>query len=430
MNALDGIHVLDAASMMAGPYCATLLGDMGADVIKLEPPRGDETRRIGPRRGTESGVFVGVNRNKRSIAVDLHTPDGKAVLARLTDWADVVVDNLRPPARSRLGLDHAALSARNPRIISVSLSSFGADGPYAGRPGIDPVGQALSGLMAVTGFGDRGPVKAGAPVGDAVASLLAAFGAMSALWARQRTGVGQQVDVSLIDGLIHIQAPYTGQYFLLGTQQPRTGNSIDWYAPYNAFACADGEWVHVACYNDKFFRNLCTAMARPELAEDPRFHTNDDRVAHREELDRIIADFLATLPRHEALERLWAADVIVGPVNDYDDVFTDPQVLHNRMVVEVAHHTGPLRVTGVPVHLSDTPGEVRLPPPGLGEHTADVLGEFGFPPDLIARVTGAVQTDSAQAGTAEPGERRAGRTEPDSRRTVSGKGGADDDRPR
>lgn len=386
MKALEGIHVLDAASMMAGPYCATLLGDLGADVIKLEPPKGDETRRIGPRRGTESGVFVGVNRNKRSVAANLRSPEGKEVLAALVQWADVVVDNLRPAARAKLGLDHESLAAQNPRIVSVSLSSFGADGPYAGRPGIDPVAQALTGLMSVTGFGDRGPVKAGPPVGDAVASLLAAFGAMSALWARHTTGVGQQVDVSLVDGLIHIQAPYTGQYFLLGTQQPRTGNSIGWYAPYNAYVCSDGRWVHVACYNDKFFRNLCSALGQPELAHDPRFATNDDRVTHRAELDAIVAAFLGALPRGEALERLWDHDVIVGPVNDYDDVFADPQVLHNQMVVDVAHHTGPLRVTGVPVHLSDTPGSVRLPPPGLGEHTQQVLDELGFAPEFIARL--------------------------------------------
>jgi crotonobetainyl-CoA:carnitine CoA-transferase CaiB-like acyl-CoA transferase len=377
MMALEGVRVLDAASMMAGPYGATLLGDMGADVIKLEPPNGDETRRIGPRTETDSGVFVGVNRNKRSIAVDLRTEEGREVLGALVDWADVLVENLRPRAKQALGLDWESLHARNPRLVSVGVSTFGADGPYAGRPGIDPVAQALSGLLNVTGPAGGDPVKAGPPIADAVSSLLVAFGALSALWARERTGEGQQVEVALIDGLIHVQAPYTGQYFLLGRQQPRMGNSIDWYAPYNAYRCADGRFVHLACYNDKFFRNLCAALGRPELADDERFRGNAERLAHREALDELIAGWLAERPRDAALETLWEHDVIVGPVNDYAEVFADPQVLHNEMVVEVGHHAGPLRVTGVPVRLSATPGAVRRPPPALGEHTAEVLAELG-----------------------------------------------------
>ncbi|CNE19210.1 caib/baif family protein [Mycobacterium tuberculosis] len=378
MMALEGVKVLDAASMLAGPYCATLLGDLGAEVVKVEPPAGDETRRFGPRRGDDSGVFVGVNRNKRSVVLDLRTDRGREVLAELVAWADIVVDNLRPQARRKLGLDYETVSALNPRVISVSLSSFGADGPYAGRAGIDPVAQALTGFMAVTGPPGGAPTKAGPPVGDATASMLAAVGALAALRAREITGRGQQVDVSLIDGLLHVQAPYTGQYFLLGTQQPRTGNSIDWYAPYNAYRCGDGRYVHLACYNGKFFTNLCAALDRPDLAEDDRFASNEARLAHRDELDRVIGEHLGKLTRDEALERLWAADVIVGPVNDYDEVFTDPQVLHNGMVVETAHHTGPLRVTGVPVKLSDTPGSVRRPPPGLGEHTDEVLAELNI----------------------------------------------------
>lgn len=378
MTALQGIKVLDVASMLAGPYCATLLGDMGADVVKLEPPEGDETRRFGPRTGTDSGVFYGVNRNKRSVVADLRTEQGRLVLDKLVRWADVVVDNMRPTAKARLGLDYASLAEKNPAVVAVSVSSFGSSGPYAGRPGIDPVAQALSGFMFVTGPAGGDPLKAGPPVGDAVCSILAAYGALSALWARERTGRGQQVEVSLIDGLIHIQAPYTGQYFLLGTQQPRTGNSIDWYAPYNAYRCKDDLWVHLACYNDKFFTNLCEAIGRPELLDDARFASNDARVRHRTELDEVLTAWLGDRPRQEVLDTLWAADVIVGPVNDYAAAFSDPQVLHNQMVVDVEHHTGPKQVTGVPLHLSDTPGSVRLPPPALGADTDDVLRELGL----------------------------------------------------
>jgi crotonobetainyl-CoA:carnitine CoA-transferase CaiB-like acyl-CoA transferase len=378
MRALDNIRVLDAASMMAGPYAATLLGDLGADVVKLEPPAGDETRRMGPRTETDSGVFVGVNRNKRSIVVDLRSDEGREVLDALVDWADVVVDNLRPRAKQKLGLDWESLHARNPRLVSVSVSTFGSTGPYAGRPGIDPIAQALAGLMAVTGPEGGDPVKAGPPVADGICSLLAAYGALAALWARERTGEGQHVDVSLVDGLIHVQAPYTGQFFLTGRQQPRMGNSSDWYAPYNAYPCADGRFVHVACYNDKFFRNLCDALERPELADDDRFASSDARLANRGALDDAIRAYLARLPREQALERLAAHDVIAAPINEYEEVFSDPQVLHNEMVVEVDHHAGPLRVTGVPVRLSATPGAVRLPPPALGQHTLEVLQELGI----------------------------------------------------
>lgn len=376
MRALDDIRVLDVASMMAGPYAATLLGDLGAEVIKLEPPTGDETRRMGPRNDVDSGVFVGVNRNKRGLVADLRAPEGRRVLDKLVDWADVLIENMRPRAKVALGLDWETLRVRNPRLVAVTVSTFGSTGPYAGRPGIDPIAQALSGFMSVTGFADGGPVKAGPPVADGVCSILAAYGALAALHARERTGEGQHVDVALIDGLVHVQAPYVGAFSLLGHQQPRFGNSTDWYAPYNAYPCGDGRYVHIACYNDKFFNNLCTAIGRPDIAGDVRFAEGPARVENRDALDEYIAGYLETVPRDEALELLWDADVIAGPVNDYAEVFADPQVLHNEMVVEVDHHAGPLRVGGVPVRLSETPGAVLRPPPSLGQHTEEILREL------------------------------------------------------
>ena len=375
---LAGVKVLDVASMLAGPYGATLLGDLGADVIKVEPPGGDVSRTMGPTSGSTSGVFHGVNRNKRSITADLRTDNGRRVLQGLLGWADVVVTNQLPSVKQALGVDATTLSRTHPELISVSASTFGETGPYAGRPGIDPVAQALSGFMAVTGPPGGEPTKAGPPVADSVASLLVAVGALAALLARGSGQGGQHVEVALIDGLIHVQAPYVGQYFLLGTQQPRSGNTIDWYAPYNSYGCGDGLRVQLACHNDKFFARLAEALDRPDLATDPRFATNEARLAHRDDLDAIISAWCEGAPRDEVLGRLWKHDVIVGPIHDYDGVFSDPQVRHNDMVVTLDTPDGPVRTSGVPLRFSGTPGSVRRPPPGPGEHTAEILAELGL----------------------------------------------------
>jgi crotonobetainyl-CoA:carnitine CoA-transferase CaiB-like acyl-CoA transferase len=378
MDALHGLKVLDLATMMAGPYGATLLGDLGADVIKLEPPTGDEARRIGPGRDGDSGFFVGLNRNKRSVVADLRSDHGQEVLTALIEWADVIVDNALPRTKRALGLDWESIHARNSQAVAVSVSTFGAHGPYADRPGIDPTAQAFAGFMAVTGQADGEPLKAGPPVADAACSLLVVVGALSALRARETTGRGQHVTVSLVDGLIHIQAALTGQFFLLGSQRPRMGNSTDWYAPYNIYRCADGTALHLACFNDKFFARLCVAIDRPELARSPDFAGAEARLRNRDRLDAELAAHFATRAREQAIDELAAQGVIVAPVNDYADLFADPQVEQNAMVVEVAHHSGPLKVTGVPLQFSDTPGSVRLPPPALGEHTAEVLAALGI----------------------------------------------------
>lgn len=384
---LEGIRVLDLASMMAGPYGATMLGDMGADVIKVEPIRGDEARTLGPRIGEESGLFVGLNRNKRGLALDLSKPEGREVYFRLARRADIVVENIRPKAKEKLGIGYEPTRRENPRIIYISVSTFGQDGPYAGRPGIDPLAQALTGFMSVTGEPGGGPLKAGPAVADATCANLVAFAAMVGLWTRERQGIGQQIEICLIDGLLHIQAPLLGLYFLLNYVQPRTGNSSPHYAPANAYPCRDGRLIQIAVFNDKFFGNFCRALSREELLGDPRFATLSARLEHREDLDKLVGDALRELDCDEAMRRLAEADVIAAPVLSYPEVFRDPQVLHNQMAQEVEHaRVGRLRVGGVPIKLKATPGAVRRAPPALGQHTREILKEVGYTDAEVERL--------------------------------------------
>lgn len=379
---LSGIRVLDLGSMVAAPLGATLLGDMGADVIKIEPPGGEEGRRIGPRRGDDTGLYIGVNRNKRGMVLDLTTPYGQDVLRRLVATADIVIHNVRSPAREKLGLDYAALAAARPDIILVTVSTYGDSGPYAGRPGIDPSAQALGGLMAGTGEPAGPALKAGAAVADVTAASLVSYSAMLALWARARDGQGQTAEVALVDGVVHLQGVQLGEYLLTGQPPPRVGNRSPFYAPYNSYRCADGHEVHLAAFNDKFYRNLCRALDAPELAHDPRFRSPGARLEQRAALDREIAVRCARLPRAELMARLQHADVVAAPVNDWPAVTADPQLLHNGLFPTVQHADhGPLRIPGVPLHLARTPGGVHRPPPRLGQHTAEILDELGLPAD-------------------------------------------------
>ena len=376
---LNGIRVLDVASMLAAPYGATMLGDMGAEVIKIEPPYGDESRAIGPKVANDSGMYVGINRNKRSMVMDLTKPAGKAIYFRLVRTADVVIDNLRPQAKAKLGVGYEETRAHNATIICISVSAFGQDGPYAGRPGIDPLAQALTGFMSVTGERGRGPLKAGPAIADATCANLVAFAAMLGLWTREQQGIGQQIEVCLVDGLIHVQPAQVGQFFLTDYVQPRVGNASPFYAPYGTFRCRDGRDVQIASFNNKFFHNVCRALDRADLMADPRFATIESRLEHEAALHAEVAAEFARRDAPDVLRRLSEADVMAAPVNTYAQTFADPQVRHNRMAVEVEHaRVGKLKVGGIPVKLKKTPGAVRLPPPTLGQHTGEILRELGI----------------------------------------------------
>jgi crotonobetainyl-CoA:carnitine CoA-transferase CaiB-like acyl-CoA transferase len=376
---LQGIRVLDLATIVAGPLGTTMLADMGADVIKIEAPVGDDCRHMGPRVGVDSGTYVGVNRNKRGIVLDLRQPAALEVYYKLVRRADIIVTNMRPAAKHKLKIDYDSTRPHNPQIIYVSVSTFGQSGPYSQRPGIDPVAQAMSGLMGVTGEPGGRPLKAGAAVADATVSAYVAYGAMVALWARQQQGIGQHLEISLLDSLFHLQAPLLGRYFLTGDIPPRVGNGSPDYGPYNTYVSRDGIPIQVACFSDKWFQNFCQAVNKRELATDPRFSTNEQRMAHTAVLEALMQDACAQYDAPELLRRLEAADVIHGPVLSYAQTVDDPQIRHNQMVQEVDHaNVGKLRVHGLPIKMHTTPGAVRLAPPTLGQHTEEILAELGY----------------------------------------------------
>lgn len=364
--------------MIAGPYAATLLGDLGADVIKVESPAGDDMRHLGQERDGETGSFIGINRNKRGICLDLASTRGREIFARLVATADVLITNTREPALSQLGLSYEQVRVHRPDIIWVGISTFGADGPYAGRPGVDALAQALCGVPMLNGSAEQPPTRLNMPIADVMSSLLAANGAVTALYERLRSGLGQRVEVALIDGLVHALGNALGNYFISGWVVPRTGNRSPYFAPSGIYECRDGRLVFITCPTEKFWRNLCKAL-NPDWAQDPRFLTSESRLANEDVLDSLISARCRTETREALLGKLIEGDAMAAPVNSIPEVVQDPQVLHNGMVVEVPHRTlGTLKVTGVPLRLGRTPGSVRRAPPVLGQHTREVLLELGF----------------------------------------------------
>ena len=397
MAPLDGITVLDLTRVLSGPYCTMLLADMGARVIKIEQPRkGDDTRAWGPPYlypaghdpasgdpgAGESAYFLSINRNKESVTVDFKRPEGRAVLDRLLARADVLVENFRPGTLTKVGLDYRSLAGRLPRLVYCSVSGFGQTGPRHREPGYDAVMQGEGGLMSITGSPDGPPYRLGVAVADIVSGMFAAYGVVLALFARERTGNGQEVDVAMLDSVTALLTYQAGNFFASGQVPTRLGNRHPSIVPYETFAALDGDFV-LAVGNDEQWKKFCGVAGLPV---EPRFATNRQRVTAYDELRPFVAERLRTERRQYWIDRLTAAGVPCGSVRNLQELFEDPQLEAREMIARVEHATiGRLRTLGVNVKLSETPGAVRSAPPTLGQHTDSVLrGELGFSTDEVA----------------------------------------------
>lgn len=387
-GALDGIRVVDLTRALAGPYCTLMLADHGADVVKIEiPGTGDETRDWAPPhiKGV-SAYYLAINRNKRSVTCDLKHPDGKHVLERLIERADVVVENFSPGVLGRLGFPDERVRAMNRRTVVCHLSGFGQDGPGRAWAAYDLVVQGMGGVMSLTGPPGGDPVMVGVPQADMVAGMFAAFAIVAALEARHRTGEGQVIDATMIGGQVALLSRQAARYFADGTVPRPEGNVHASIVPYQTFRAADG-FVNICCANNALFERMCRAIDLEDLLDDARFTDNGSRVKHREILVPLIAARVHQLRKGDVVRKLREANVPVGPINDLAEVFNDPVVRHLGLIAEVDHAVaGRVRAPGIPVRMSETPASVRRAPPLLGEHTDEVLAELGYEPDDIKKL--------------------------------------------
>jgi crotonobetainyl-CoA:carnitine CoA-transferase CaiB-like acyl-CoA transferase len=388
MGPLDGIRVVDLTRFLAGPFCTQELGDFGADVVKIEPLDGDHSRNqtLRPHLVGNSYFFAGANRSKRSMALDVTKPAGREVVLRLARRADVVIENFRPGVMERLGFGAASLREDNPRLIYCGVTGFGQTGPYSGRPGFDQVGQGMSGFMSITGQEPTGPTRAGIALADLYCAMTACRGVLYALLARERTGRGQDVYVSILDSMVSLLTWSAGMYFETGTPPGVAGNHHPLASPFGVYQTREGSF-NLCAGNEVMWRRLCEAIGKPELAEDPRFQNVNARVANRPALNAILTEAFKSRTSNEWVQYLNECGVACGPIYNLAEVFSDPQVLHNGMLVERPHPVhGAVKLIGIPIKLSETPGEIRRVPPILNEHADEILKEAGYAPGEIARL--------------------------------------------
>lgn len=385
---LAGVRVVDLTRVMTGPYCTMMLADMGADVVKVEQPgRGDDTRHWGPPfLAGEAVYYLSINRNKRSIALDLKHPEGKAALWKLVEGADVLIENFSPGTITRLGFGYEEVCARRPEIVYCSISGFGQTGPGRARPGYDNIVQAVSGLMSITGPREGPPTKVGIPVADMTAGMFAAFAVVSALFRRANGGGGEYIEASLLAAQTTMMTYHAVNYLMTGAVAGMSGNAHPTICPYDTYPTADG-YVAIAVGNDALWARFCHALDWTDRITDARYATNPARVAHMAELTAQVTEAFGVRSTAEVLALMETAGVPAGPINTLDAVFADPQVQHERLARTVAHPTiGDLTLTGFPYHLAGSDLDIRLPPPLLGEHTDAVLTELGYDAETIARL--------------------------------------------